>query len=124
MEHDPTAPAAGHGAIGILEALVAGRHPLLAVPLPPDHVCLEPAVNAALWCALGALDDVALRDERRARLPGKAGKPWLPEEDVELLRAYAAGEPLSVIAARLARTRAGVRTRLERHGQKPAKGAL
>ena len=124
MEHDPAAPAAGRGAIGILEALVAGRHPACGALLPAGHVCLDPAVNAALWCALGALADVALRQERRARLPGTAGQPRLPAEDEELLRAYAAGEALTVIAARLSRTRAGVRTRLERHGQQPARGAL
>ena len=123
MEHDPTAPAAGQGAIAIVEALVAGRHPRLGEPLPADHLCLEPGVNAALWCALGALDDVALRQERRARLPEKVGKPWLAEEDAELLRAYDAGELLSLIAARLGRTRAGIRARLERHGRHPPRGA-
>lgn len=113
-------PAAGPAAL--LEALVAGRHPFTQQPLPPDHLCLEPAINAALWFALGALDDVALRQERRAQLPRKVGKPWGLAEDEELLRAFAAGEPLAVIAARLERTRAGIRARLERHGQEVPRG--
>lgn len=97
---------------------------MLGVPLPPEHLCLEPAVNAALWCALGALDDVALRQERRARLPDKVGKPWSAAEDAELVRAFDAGEALAMIAGRLSRTRAGVRARLERHGRHPVRGAL
>ena len=117
-----TAPA--QGATAVIESLVAGRHPLLGVPLPPEHLCLEPAVNAALWCALGALDDVALRQERRARLPDKVGKPWSSAEDAELVRAFDAGEALAMIAGRLSRTRAGVRARLERHGRHPVRGAL
>ena len=124
----PPAPAAngpvGQGAIAVIESLVAGRHPFHGVPLPPEHLCLEPAVNAALWCALGALDDVALRQERRARLPGKVGKPWTAAEDAELVQAFDAGEPLAIIAGRLSRTRAGIRARLERHGRHPTRGAL
>jgi hypothetical protein len=118
----PVSGVVGQGAVAVIEALVAGRNPLLGVPLPPEHLCLEPAVNAALWCALGALDDVALRQERRARLPDKVGKPWTPAEDAELVRAFDAGEALAIIAARLARTRAGVRARLERHGRSAPRG--
>lgn len=118
----PAGGVVGQGAVAVIEALVAGRNPLLGVPLPPEHLCLEPAVNAALWCALGALDDVALRQERRARLPDKVGKPWTPAEDAELVRAFDAGEALAIIAARLARTRAGVRARLERHGRSAPRG--
>lgn len=131
MTHHPIPPVAAtngqalsQGAGAILESLVAGRHPLQGGVLPADHVCLEPVVNSALWCALAALDDVAIRQERRLRLPDKVGKPWAPEEDEDLLRAYDAGETLVVIAARLKRTRAGVRARLERHGRHPARGAL
>jgi hypothetical protein len=122
METSRPVPGVSQGAAAVIESLVAGRHPLLGVPLPPEHLCLEPAVNAALWCALGALDEVALRQERRARLPEKVGKPWTAAEDVELVRAFDAGEPLAVIAARLSRTRAGIRARLERHGRSAPRG--
>jgi hypothetical protein len=122
METSRPVPVASQGATAVIESLVAGRHPLLGIPLPPEHLCLEPAVNAALWCALGALDEVALRQERRARLPDKVGKPWTAAEDVELVRAFDAGEPLAVIAARLSRTRAGIRARLERHGRSAPRG--
>ena len=136
MQQDPAgfaatqaaAPAAeqtgNQGAGTLIEALVAGRHPLQGSPLPPDHLCLEPQVNAALWCALAALDDIAIRQERRARLPEQVGKPWTAAEDAELVRAYDSGESLVVIAARLKRTRAGIRARLERHGRNPARGTL
>jgi len=122
METSRPVPVASQGATAVIESLVAGRHPLLGIPLPPEHLCLEPAVNAALWCALGALDEVALRQERRARLPDKVGKPWTAAEDAELVRAFDAGEPLAVIAARLSRTRAGIRARLERHGRSAPRG--
>jgi hypothetical protein len=122
METSRPVPGVSQGAVAVIESLVAGRHPLLGVPLSPEHLCLEPAVNAALWCALGALDEVALRQERRARLPDKVGKPWAAAEDAELVRAFDAGEPLAVIAARLARTRAGIRARLERHGRSAPRG--
>ena len=122
METSRPVPGVSQGAAAVIESLVAGRHPLLGVPLPPEHLCLEPAVNAALWCALGALDEVALRQERRARLPEKVGKPWTAAEDVELVRAFDAGEPLAVIAARLSRTRAGIRARWERHGRSAPRG--
>ena len=122
METSRPVPVVSQGAAAVIESLVAGRHPLLGAPLPPEHLCLEPAVNAALWCALGALDEVALRQERRARLPEKVGKPWSAAEDVELVRAFDAGEPLAVIAARLSRTRAGIRARLERHGRSAPRG--
>jgi hypothetical protein len=122
METSRPVPVASQGATAVIESLVAGRHPLLGIPLPPEHLCLEPAVNAAWWCALGALDEVALRQERRARLPDKVGKPWTAAEDVELVRAFDAGEPLAVIAARLSRTRAGIRARLERHGRSAPRG--
>ena len=122
METSRPVAVASQGATAVIESLVAGRHPLLGIPLPPEHLCLEPAVNAALWCALGALDEVALRQERRARLPDKVGKPWIAAEDVELVRAFDAGEPLAVIAARLSRTRAGIRARLERHGRSAPRG--
>lgn len=112
----------GGGAAAILESLVAGHHPFSAQPLPAEHLCREPAVNAALWCALSALDAVALRQERRARLPDQVGKPWDARQDAELLRAFDGGEPLTLIAARLQRTRAGVRARLERQGRKVPRG--
>ena len=131
MTNPPVPPVAAasrqtlsQGAGAVLESLVAGRHPLHGDALPADHLCLEPAVNAALWCALAALDDVAIRQERRAQLPEQVGKPWGPAEDEDLVRAYDAGETLAVIAARLKRTRAGVRARLERHGRHPSRGAL
>ncbi len=105
VRKEPPSPAA------ILERLVAGYHPLTEKPLPNDSVCMEPAVNAALWFALGALDDLTIRQERRAALPRRSGKPWSRAEDDAVVNLTVGGASPAEIGFTLDRTAQAVRLR-------------
>lgn len=52
--------------VKVLEMLVACRDPFTGEHLPHDHILCRLEVNAALWTALGALDDIAMRHKLSA----------------------------------------------------------
>jgi hypothetical protein len=100
----------------VLEAVLrapVGEGHLMVLPEEFGHA----AIVAALHEAIGALHDRDRARERRDRLPANVGKPWTQAHDTDLLAAFDAGVPIEEIAARLQRTRVGIRTRLERHGR-------
>lgn len=110
-------------ALDVVRLLVAGRDPASGALLAPTDVCRQPLVAAALCSAAMALEESRRRAQRRAALPENVGKPWSPIDDEELLRGYEQRESLAVLAARLRRTRAAIRARLERYGHALERGA-
>ena len=118
-------------AVEIIENLVDGIHPLTGEILPEDNICEETGIVDALNCAIQVLNERivaehaveeyrrqqmkdALEKENTAKrnLPENAGKPWLPEDDAELLRLYKAGTSVSEIAKQYKRTKGAIRARL------------
>ena len=49
--------------VKVLEMLVSCRDPFTGEHLGHDHILCRLEVNAALWTALGSLDDVAMRQK-------------------------------------------------------------
>jgi hypothetical protein len=110
-------------ALDVVRLLVAGRDPASGELLAEADVCRQPIVAAALCSAAMALEESRRRALRRAALPENVGKPWSALEDEELLRGFEQRESLAVLAARMRRTRAAIRARLERYGHSPERGA-
>lgn len=105
--------------LDVLAALLAaqsGGEPA-AGPLALPVGCERATVLASLHAAVRALQEQRRQHERRRQLPANVGKPWTAEQDAALLAAFDAGVPLDALAAQFARTRTGIRTRLERHGR-------
>ena len=84
----------------ILQMLLNGIDPVTGEIFPDDHVCNEPDVIRALHYAIAALGKECIQNQQndngksdKARNPSaeNAGKPWLPEDDAELLKLNKAG---------------------------------
>lgn len=103
-------------ALDILQALVTGVNPFSNEPLPPESLCVNPAVNTALTTAIVALEGKLTAAARRAQLPAKAGAPWSSDEAQLILQAYEAGDSIKVIAERQQRTQGAIRSRLVKLG--------
>ncbi|MBP1934826.1 hypothetical protein [Ammoniphilus resinae] len=54
--------------------------------------------------------------KRAAELPPNSGKPWVPLEDQELIRAYKCGHHIQEIAKKHQRTEGGIMSRLVKLG--------
>ena len=102
----------------ILEALADGLDPATGEALPAGAPVASHEVAQALQTALDALDYRIKRQEREESLPSNAGKPWSPIEDRALEAAFA-GQPISGIAKRMARTEGSIAARLVRIGKVP-----
>ena len=104
-------------AVEIIENLVDGIHPLTGEILPESNICEEPGIMDALNYAIQVLNerivaeraieqyrrqlvkDTSVKDDKTKRKqPENAGKPWLPEDDAELLKLYKAGASVTEIA--------------------------
>jgi hypothetical protein len=124
LREDEVAADAGgaRAAEAVLAAVVAHAGAVAtlctgALPLPTAVAPFE--VVAACARALSALRVQRHRAERRARLPPNVGKPWSAAHDALLLAGFDAGLTPDELAARVGRTRAGIRSRLVRHGRLP-----
>lgn len=98
-------------AVEVLEALVAGKDPVTREALPTNHFALDLSVNAALWVALGAVDDLTVRLERRAQCPN-SGELWTIANDYVMARMLGEGAKTVLIAKALGRTENAVRARI------------
>lgn len=107
-------------ALGIVEALADGRHPLTGLALGDDHVCQHPQVLRALRAVIGQLQGAKPRNGPKAVSAEKAGTPWTAVEDAELLREFAAGGRIRELARQHGRTDLSIRGRLYRLGKLPA----
>ena len=122
-------------AVEIIENLVDGIHPLTGEILPESNICEEPGIMDALNYAIQVLNerivaeraieqyrrqqvkDTSVKDDKiKRKQPENAGKPWLPEDDAELLKLYKAGVSVTEIAKQYKRTKGAIRARLVRLG--------
>lgn len=124
----------------LLTALSNGTDPFTGRDLPADSPCQHPDVVRALFHALQRLDAPAApavpapvvaaleagsvaaasaSPRRKAARPGKAGRPWSPEEDACLGQGFDDGDGLDTLAQRLQRSRLAVEVRLAKLGRLP-----
>jgi hypothetical protein len=100
----------------ILQALVQGVDPLTGEELPAGTVLQQVEILRALLMGVGALEQMAVRAQRRALLPDNVGRPWTEEEERQLTTAFTAGDSMADIALRHGRTLRAIEARLERLG--------
>jgi len=100
----------------ILTALVQGVDPLTGEELPGGTVLQQVEILRALLAGVGALEQVAVRAQRRAQLPDNVGRSWTEEEERQLTTAFTNGDALPDIALRHGRTLRAIEARLERLG--------
>ncbi len=103
-------------AVEILQALIQGVDPLSGAPLPAESALHHAEVLRALLTALNALEQAAVRAQRRAQLPDNVGRSWSEAEQAELVAAFKAGEPPVVLAEKHRRTLRAIEARLQRLG--------
>lgn len=101
----------------VLQALIGGVDPDTGQELPRDTVLNRPDVIRALLAALGALESMNARMQRRAQLPESVGKAWTDDEEMQLREEY---QQLNMATADIAkkhgRTVRAIEARLERLG--------
>ena len=107
----------------VIDALANGVDPGTGELLPGDGPLGSASVVRALFVASKALTESSRRTLLEANRPGKAGKPWSPEEDAQLLQAFDGGQEVRELANRHERSAGGIRSRLVHLGriQEPAR---
>ena len=100
----------------ILQALVQGVDPFSGDELPEGTILQQADVLRALLAGVVALEQTAVRAQRRAQLPDNVGRPWSEDEEKELIKAFKGGDPIADIATRHGRTLRAIEARLERVG--------
>ena len=107
----------------IVEALACGVDPETGEILAAQtfHAALNsPRTVRALFLPFRALGGALGRPARAAtgeHRPGKAGMPWSPEEDAQLLQSFDAGASVRQMAEQHERSRGGIASRLVRLGR-------
>jgi len=87
---------------------------------PADSPYQHPDTVRALYHVIRMFETVTSRPKPPARnLPGNSGKPWPPEEDTQLVSAFAAGQSMEALAAAHGRTRFAIEARLAKLGKVP-----
>lgn len=104
-------------AINIIQALVNGINPLSDEPLPANDLCLNSDIERALQAAIPALESRIRYDERQAKLPANAGKPWTDEEDYQLTKAFDDGNSIATLVEQHERTKGSITSRLLKFGK-------
>ncbi len=100
----------------ILQALIQGVDPFTGEELAPNTILQHADVLRAMLAGVAALEQSAARAQRRAGMPGNAGRPWSPEEEQALIDAFQRGQDLATIASRHGRTLRAIEARLEKLG--------
>jgi len=100
----------------ILQDLIQGVDPSTGEELPTGTVLQQADVLRALLAGVAALEQVAVRAQRRAQLPDNVGRTWTSEEEAELVAAFQSGTSLADIASKHGRTLRAIEARLERLG--------
>lgn len=102
----------------IIEALAQGLDPISGASLPEGGPCSQPQVIRALFLAAKILGESHLPPSKPAKvLPEKAGAPWKPEEDAQLLHEFDNGASIAQLMALHQRTRGSIASRLVRLGR-------
>ena len=102
--------------IDILKALIQGLDPASGAALPAESVLHRAEVLRALLAAVSALEQSAVRAQRRAQLPENVGRSWSEAEQAALVAGFEAGESPAALAGKHARTLRAIEARLERLG--------
>jgi hypothetical protein len=100
----------------ILQALVQGINPTTGEELSGETVLQQADVLRALLAGVTALEQVSVRAQRRAQLPGNVGRTWTADEERALVAAHQSGDSLQAIAVKHGRTLRAIEARLERLG--------
>jgi LmbE family N-acetylglucosaminyl deacetylase len=117
-------------ALATLQALANGTDPVTGTIFPADSPYQHPDTVRALYHAIRALETRSLetrsletdasKPKQPARNPpGNSGKPWSPDEDAQLVSAFAAGQSMEALAATHGRTRFAIEARLAKLGKVP-----
>jgi hypothetical protein len=108
----------------ILESLARGEDPQDMKPLSPHDILARRDVIGALFLGANALQESASGTGVKAKreLPIGAGKPWVDEEDKNLIEEFHSNKSIADMAADHARTEGGIRSRLVRLGLMPERG--
>ena len=114
-------PDAKREALRVVRLLAQGLNPETLQRLEPTNVCQSGPVIRALFIASEVLkindSPESTASEKKGKPSGRQGKPWLKDEDQELLKAFQPRHCLRSIAARHQRTEEGIASRLVRLGQ-------
>ena len=111
-------------ALEIIRLLADGVDPATGELFPEDSPYHQPDVIRALHRSVGALQDTARKQPRKASRPGNQGKPWTTEADKTLLREFDAGRPIAELASKFGRTQGSIRSKLQKLGRDPDRGEV
>ena len=100
----------------ILGSLIQGCDPQSGEPLPAECVVHRSDVLRAFIAGATAIEQLELRAQRRAQLPGNVGKPWNTDEEATLVAAFKRGDSPSVLAQAHGRTLRAIEARLQKLG--------
>ena len=104
-------------ALKIMKALVDGVNPETGEVLSHDLVFQNPQNVRAMHRAVCALEFMEERERNRRLLPKKAGRPWSPQEDVQVCDELRSGSDFQKIARTHNRTVPSIVARLVRLGK-------
>jgi hypothetical protein len=112
----------------IIDTLSQGVDPVTGETMPADSPYNEPAVIRALFTVSHALESKAALTPRRPRTPRpqapNAGKPWVADEDTQLMAAHRNGGEVKSMAEQLGRTPFAVEARLVKMGLLPPRPGM
>jgi len=100
----------------ILQSLIQGADPVTGEELPQETVLQHADVLRALLAGLNALEQTAVRAQRRAQLPDNVGHAWTTDEESRLVAAFKSGDSPVAMARQHGRTLRAVEARLEKLG--------
>jgi len=101
----------------IIRAFADGVDPFTGEAFPPDNPFHHPDAVRAMYAALEALDHLHKTISKENRLPDNAGKPWLSQEDEDLIIAFEDGVTIQELARRHQRTVGSIKSRLVKLGK-------
>ncbi len=101
----------------IIQALANGGDPVTGEIFADASPYNHPKIIRALFQTLQALEQLHEREQRQKNVPGKAGEPWLDQEDGELIKGFDAGTPTQELAAKHERSKAAIEARLIKLGR-------
>jgi hypothetical protein len=99
----------------VLHALAKGVDPSSGEDLHDPGIWRQPDIAGALRAGAAALEERS--QAARPPVAAHVGQPWTPQEEHDLLTAFAGGTPLPDIATRHQRSLTAIEARLERLGK-------
>lgn len=103
-------------AFTVIQSLLAGKDPLSGGPLPENILARDDSV-AALRLAADAIDQMLLRENKRAANYPNSGKAWTSEEEELLSVEFERGTSTKLLAAEHKRSLFAIHARLLKLGK-------